>query len=65
MGTPPGADRGLGYLILIAGANFDITRQFASIILISLIGIIFFVVLEQVERIAVLWKARAAVSGEG
>jgi NitT/TauT family transport system permease protein len=60
-----GADRGLGYLILIAGANFNITRQFAAIILISLIGIIFFIVLEQLERIAIPWKARSTITGEG
>lgn len=60
-----GADKGLGYLILIAGANFDITRQFASIILISVIGIVFFMVLEQLERFAIPWKARATVAGEG
>lgn len=60
-----GADRGLGYLILIAGANFDITRQFASIILISVIGIVFFIVLEQVERFAIPWKARGTLAGEG
>lgn len=60
-----GADRGLGYLILVAGANFDITRQFASIILISLIGIIFFIALEQLERVAIPWKARSTTAGEG
>jgi NitT/TauT family transport system permease protein len=60
-----GADKGLGYLILVAGANFDITRQFASIILITLIGVIFFVVLEQLERVLIPWKARSSVAGEG
>lgn len=60
-----GADKGLGYLILVAGANFDITRQFTAIIMISSIGILFFVVIEQVERFAIPWKARSSVAGEG
>ncbi|MDB5536911.1 MAG: binding-protein-dependent transporter inner rane component [Devosia sp.] len=60
-----GADKGLGYLILIAGANFDITRQFASIILITLIGVLFFVTLEQMERFFIPWKARINIAGEG
>lgn len=60
-----GADKGLGYLILVAGANFNITRQFAAIILISLIGVLFFVVLEQLERIAIPWKTRSSLAGEG
>jgi len=60
-----GADKGLGYLILVAGANFDITRQFASIILITLIGVLFFVTLEQLERVFIPWKAGSAVAGEG
>ncbi|WP_375449923.1 ABC transporter permease [uncultured Devosia sp.] len=60
-----GADKGLGYLILVAGANFDITRQFAAIILITLIGVIFFVTLEQLERVFIPWKSRSTVAGEG
>lgn len=60
-----GADKGLGYLILIAGANFDITRQFASIILITLIGVLFFVTLEQLERFFIPWKTRSNIAGEG
>jgi NitT/TauT family transport system permease protein len=59
-----GSDRGLGYLILIAGANFDITRQFCSIILISLIGIVFFMVLEWLERVVVPWKTTPVVASE-
>ncbi len=60
-----GADKGLGYLILVAGANFNITRQFAAIILISVMGIIFFVVLEQLERFVIPWKAAGTLAAEG
>lgn len=51
-----GADKGLGYLILVAGANFDVTRQFAAIICITAIGMVFFFVLERIERVALPWK---------
>jgi NitT/TauT family transport system permease protein len=55
-----GADKGLGYLIVVAGASFDIARQFASIIVISAIGMIFFAVIGWVERKAIPWKDSAA-----
>ncbi|SLN56426.1 ABC transporter permease [Roseisalinus antarcticus] len=54
-----GADKGLGYLIVIAGANFDVTRQFAAIICIALIGMSFFLVLERVERFAIPWRDKS------
>ncbi|MDM9627504.1 ABC transporter permease [Rhizobium sp. S152] len=59
-----GADKGLGYLILIAGGNFDIARQFAAVVIISLIGVLFFAALERIERIAIPWK-RSAEAGDG
>lgn len=58
-----GANAGLGYLILIAGANFDIARQFASVVMISAIGMLFFYTLEQIERFAIPWKAKSSVPG--
>lgn len=59
-----GADQGLGYVIVVAGSNFDITRQFAAIIVISLIGMLFFAVIETVERFAVPWKANPVIASE-
>jgi NitT/TauT family transport system permease protein len=52
-----GADKGLGYVILVAGSTFDIARQFAAIIMISAIGMIFFAIIERVERVAIPWRA--------
>ena len=51
-----GANAGLGYVILVAGASFNISRQFAAIILIILIGVVFFAVLEQIEKLAMPWR---------
>jgi NitT/TauT family transport system permease protein len=56
-----GADRGLGYLILVAGSTFDIARQFTSIIVISAIGMTFFWVIGWLERIAVPWRDTTAL----
>jgi len=51
-----GANAGLGYVILVAGASFNISRQFAAIILIIIIGVVFFAVLEQIEKFAMPWR---------
>jgi NitT/TauT family transport system permease protein len=59
-----GADRGLGYIIVVAGASFDIARQFAAIITISAIGMIFFASIEMLERIVVPWRTTAALTSE-
>ena len=40
------------------------TPQFAAIILISIMGIIFFVVLEQLERFVIPWKAARPLAAE-
>jgi len=60
-----GADSGLGYLILIAGANFDIARQFAAIIIITVIGMAFFGLISKLERILIPWREQTELSGEG
>lgn len=58
-----GADRGLGYVIVVAGASFDVTRQFAAIICITAIGIFFFALLEWAERVALPWKDHGRAPG--
>ena len=59
-----GADQGLGYVITVAGSTFDITRQFAAIIAISLIGMLFFAVIETVERFVIPWKQSPIIASE-
>ncbi len=59
-----GADQGLGYVITVAGSTFNITRQFAAIIFISAIGMIFFAVIETIERFVVPWKATPTLARE-
>jgi len=50
-----GADSGLGYLIMIAGANFQIARQFSAIVVLSVVGMIFFWLAGRIERICLPW----------
>lgn len=59
-----GADKGLGYLIVVAGANFDVTRQFTAIICLSIIGMLFFFLLERIERLALPWKDHGKSPGD-
>ena len=50
-----GADSGTGYLIMIAGNNFEIARQFSAVTVLSLIGMLFFWLVERVERLCLPW----------
>jgi NitT/TauT family transport system permease protein len=50
-----GADAGIGYMIMIAGANFQISRQFGAIVALSLVGMLFFWIMSWIERISLPW----------
>lgn len=50
-----GAEGGLGYAMTLATSEFNITRQFAAIVALSLIGLVFFWVIEWMERLALPW----------
>jgi NitT/TauT family transport system permease protein len=60
-----GSDVGLGYVIQVAGSSFNITRQFAAIVMITLIGMIFFIIMEWLEKTVVPWKSSSSIAGEG
>jgi NitT/TauT family transport system permease protein len=53
------AERGLGYLQLQASSQFDTTLSFASLIIISLLGVITFWAIEFIER-RVVFRREAA-----
>jgi NitT/TauT family transport system permease protein len=46
---------GLGYVIMVAGANFKIDRQFSAIIVLCLIGMVFFALTSWAERRLIPW----------
>jgi NitT/TauT family transport system permease protein len=50
-----GADIGLGYVIMNATADINVTHQFSAIVLLSLIGILFFALIERIERFCLPW----------
>jgi NitT/TauT family transport system permease protein len=50
-----GADSGLGYLIMVAGSDFKIDQQFSAILILSVIGMLFFWLADRVERLLLPW----------
>lgn len=52
-----GADSGLGYTMMTATADINIARQFAAILLLSLIGVIFFAFIGYIERLLIPWHS--------
>jgi NitT/TauT family transport system permease protein len=49
------SDKGLGYLLLQYNGNLDTPMVFATIVLLSLIGILIYYAVEVVERLAIPW----------
>ncbi len=56
-----GANEGLGYVILQANGNLDTPMLFAGLIVMSLIGVVLFVLLEVAERLVLPWHASRRV----
>ncbi|MCK2241603.1 MULTISPECIES: ABC transporter permease [unclassified Crossiella] len=50
-----GANEGLGYVILQANGNLDTPMLFAGLILMSMIGVVLFVLLEAAEALLLPW----------
>ncbi len=51
------SDAGLGYLLVVSQGYMDTTLMFAGIVFLSLLGIVFFFIIEFIERISLPWKA--------
>jgi NitT/TauT family transport system permease protein len=52
-----GADSGLGYAMMMATSDLNIARQFAAILLLSVIGVIFFWLIAYIERLLIPWHS--------
>ncbi len=50
-----GANSGIGYLLQLANGNFDLPLMFAGLFVLSVVGVILFVILELVERWVIPW----------
>jgi NitT/TauT family transport system permease protein len=52
-----GAEKGLGYVILQANGNLDTPMLFAGLLVMSLIGVLLFVLVELAEHLLLPWHA--------
>ncbi|MFD9907528.1 ABC transporter permease [Streptomyces sp. NPDC059063] len=52
-----GADEGLGFVILQANGNLDTPMLFAGLLVMSLIGVVLFVLVEAAEKLLLPWHA--------
>jgi NitT/TauT family transport system permease protein len=53
------ADKGLGYLVLVANGELNTRLVFACVLMLSVLGIIFYFVVEAIERLVVSWHVSA------
>jgi NitT/TauT family transport system permease protein len=50
-----GADKGLGYLLVIANGQLDTTLLYTDIIVLAVIGIVSFLIVDVIERLTIPW----------
>jgi NitT/TauT family transport system permease protein len=50
-----GSNSGIGYLLQLANGNFDLPLMFAGLFVLSIVGVILFVVLECLEKWVIPW----------
>jgi len=59
-----GADRGLGYLLLVTNSNMETSLMFATILALTIIGLVFYYVVELVEALLIPWHVTHRVREE-
>ena len=57
-----GADRGLGYQLIVANGLMDVQLSFAVLVSLSLLGIALYVVVDLLERLALPWHVSHRVA---
>jgi NitT/TauT family transport system permease protein len=50
-----GADKGLGYLLLVTNSNMQTALMFATIVALTIIGLVFFYAIEMLETLMIPW----------
>jgi NitT/TauT family transport system permease protein len=53
------AEKGLGYLVLVANGELDTRLVFACVLTLTLLGIIFYFIIEIIEKLVVHWHVSA------
>jgi NitT/TauT family transport system permease protein len=59
------AQRGLGYLILIAQGQFDVVRMFAALVILSAVGLLLFYLVGYAERLVLPWQVARRQASAG
>jgi NitT/TauT family transport system permease protein len=50
-----GADKGLGYLLLVTNSNMESALMFATIVALTIIGLVFYYIVELLESLLIPW----------
>jgi NitT/TauT family transport system permease protein len=50
-----GADKGLGYLLLVTNSNMETALMFATIVALTIIGLVFYYLVEMLETLLIPW----------
>lgn len=59
-----GADKGLGYLLLVTNSNMETSLMFATIVALTIIGLTFFYAVERLEAFLIPWHVTHRVREE-
>lgn len=59
-----GADKGLGYLLLVTNSNLETALMFATLFALTFIGLIFFYIVEVLETLLIPWHVSHRVREE-
>ena len=64
VGEYVGADKGLGYLLLVTNSNMQTALMFATIVALTVIGLVFFYLVEFLESLLIPWHVTHRVREE-
>jgi NitT/TauT family transport system permease protein len=59
-----GADKGLGYLLLVTNSNMETALMFATIVALTIIGLAFFYAVELLEAVLIPWHVTHRIRGD-
>jgi NitT/TauT family transport system permease protein len=59
-----GADKGLGYLLLVTNSNMQTSLMFATIVALTIIGLVFYYLVELLESLLIPWHVSHRVREE-
>jgi NitT/TauT family transport system permease protein len=59
-----GADRGLGYLLLVANSNLQTALVFATLVVLTMLGLVLFYIIEVLEHFLIPWHVSRRIGTE-